>query len=403
MNILHYKQKSMKNNFLKNIIAKKRLLLILIVFIINLYLMIMFYAYGATNYISTIAFYFFIILLIYNIIKNKKIAFNIIASLIILFIAETYLRVSRKGNLNYTEANSNSIFASYNSQIYGENKKYFLGFRVNQPNSTVDYSSIDFSYKHQYNELGLRERPLVDFKNTKNILLLGDSFTEGAGAPDDSTLCKSLAFHLGQNIHCINAGVRGSDPVYEYQLLDTLFQITNPKMVICNISYSDIPDIMNRGGDERFTNGFRKQFWWEYLYGISFLFRKVMLDVFEYRPFQIQFEDLTYSVDVIMRKMMAFEQYCNTKGIPFLCMITPNMNELIDRESFNFQQSFIELYKHTGIRFINTQIGLTTYLNNNKMSPDNIYHLTDFHLNSKGYWLQGAIVADFIKGGMKME
>lgn len=83
----------MKNNFLKNIIAKKRLLLILIVFIINLYLMIMFYAYGATNYISTIAFYFFIILLIYNIIKNKKIAFNIIASLIILFIAETYLRV----------------------------------------------------------------------------------------------------------------------------------------------------------------------------------------------------------------------------------------------------------------------------------------------------------------------
>ena len=49
-----------KNNFLKNIIAKKRLLLILIVFIINLYLMIMFYAYGATNYISTIAFYFFV-------------------------------------------------------------------------------------------------------------------------------------------------------------------------------------------------------------------------------------------------------------------------------------------------------------------------------------------------------
>ncbi|MEZ5037608.1 MAG: hypothetical protein R2760_08995 [Chitinophagales bacterium] len=393
----------MKNKFFKNIIVNKRLILILMVFIINLYLMIMFYSYGGTNIFCTIAFYLLMILLAFQFIKNKKIAFNIIAILNILFIAEIYLRVSRKGNLNYTEANSNSIFANYNSQIFGENRKYFLGYRVNQPNSTSDYSSIDFSYKHRYNELGLREQALSIFKNTKNILLLGDSFTEGAGAPEDSTLSKSLAFHLGQNIQCINAGVRGSDPVYEYQLLDTLFQLTNPKMVICNISYSDIPDIMNRGGDERFTQGFRKQFWWEYFYGISFLFRKIMLDVFEYRPFQIQFEDLTYSVDVIMKKIIAFEQYCNSKGVPFLCIITPNLNELINLESFNFQDSFIELNKHTGIRFINTQIGFTNYLNNHKMSPDKIYHLTDFHLNSKGYWLQGAIVADFIKGGMKMQ
>jgi len=391
----------MRAFYKKYIIEKGRLILFLLILLINIVFTILFYSYGSAGYINTILVYLLIIFGVFLFIKNKKIVFNLIAVLVIFFLGESYLRISGKGNLNYTEINSSSIFAGYNSQIYGERNKIFLGYRINPPNSTFDYSSLDFSYKHIYNEMGLREKPLSEFKNTNNILLLGDSFTEGAGASEDSTLSKSMEFYLGNQIKCINAGVRGSDPVYEYQLLDTLYQLTKPKMVICNLSYSDIPDIMMRGGDERFTKGYRKQFWWEYIYGFSFIFRKVMLDVIHYNPFKIQFEDLSYSIDVIMRKMIAFEQFCNAKNIPFLCIITPNLMELLQPDSFNYEESFQELNAHTGIRFLNTQIGIANYLNNNQQYPESLYHLTDQHFNAKGYWLQGSIVADYIRNGLK--
>lgn len=380
----------MKNKWLSAIIG---LLFVLIVVSI-----VVFYRYGSAGYTGTILIYLLLCLTVLNFVKNKKFKYNIIAVLIILFIGESYLRISGKGNLNYTEANSNSIFEPYGSQIFGERQRIFLGYRINPPNSTFEYKTKDFDYTHYYNEMGLRERPLDSFKNSTNILILGDSFTEGVGTTYDSTLCKSIEYHLGNNLKCINAGVRGSDIVYAYQLLDTMYQLTKPKLVIFNLSYSDLADVMTRGGDERFTEKYRKQFWWEYIYAVSFIYRKIMLDVFQHNPFRITDEDMQYTMDVIMKKTIDFATYCKAKNIPFLCIITPNLNEFVYAlNTFNFQDSFVELYNHTKINFINTQIGMTNYLNENKMSPDVLYHLSDLHFNTKGYWLQGAVVADFIK------
>jgi hypothetical protein len=363
---------------------------------INCFFIILFYYFGSADILRTILFYFTALLTGLVFIKRRILRINVLAVICILFSGELYLKITRKGPQSYTEIINASFFSPYVSPIFGEQNRLHYGYRINKPNSVFQYETVDFNYTHRYNEMGLREKPLSFFKGKKNVLILGDSFSEGVGAPADSTLSKSMEFYSDNDFRFINAGVRGSDIVYAYDLLDTLCLLTSPQLVIYNLNFSDINDVVLRGGDERFTAGYRKQYWWEYLYAISYISRTIMENLLNYNPNALTFEDFTYSIDVIMKKIIEFDQYCKMKNIKFLCLITPGIPELYGN-AFDFEESFQELQKYTGIRYLNLKTGLTEAINRQYTDPYRFYHKKDEHLNADGYWISGRITAEYLK------
>ena len=358
----------------------------------------LFYKYGFSGFHVTILVFVTLLCIIFNNIKNKVIRINAIVVLSLLLVAEVSLRITKKGFPNYIENNSTSIFCMYQSRSFGTSDGLIY---INRPNSERIEEKVEFRYLHKYNEIGLRDTALSFYGNKKNILILGDSYTEGVGAPADSTGPKSVEYHLnamGKHYAVVNAGVSGSDIVYAYQLLDTIFKQTQPKIVLYNLHYSDIDDIMFRGGDERFSNGARKAFWWEYLYSFSCIYRIISNRLLHLNPDATTKEDFNFALGVIKQKVIDFNEYCSKNKAIFVLIITPGPNELYNTyhfaNAFNLETTILEL--DSPVNYINTQQLLTDEINRSN-DIDKYYHRLDFHLTAYGYWLWGEIVASGLK------
>ncbi len=119
----------------------------------------------------------------------------------------------------------------------------------------------EFKYYRKTNGLGFSDT--ADWNRPKQvgtlrILALGDSFTEGDGAPEDSSYVNQLRILFKENnyrVEVFNAGVCGSDPIYNYkEYIDTLYSI-KPDVIIQTIASGDVlVDIHARGGLERFND-----------------------------------------------------------------------------------------------------------------------------------------------------
>ena len=141
----------------------------------------------------------------------------------------------------------------------------------------------EYSYWRPTNALGFAdaEWSISAKSKQKRILALGDSFTEGDGAPFDSsyvTLLKQKLAATGDSVDLMNAGVCGSDPFENYMNFKNRLQIYKPQLIIQTLTTTDITtDIRLRGGMERFQENGTVQFkaapWWEPLYAFSYISR----------------------------------------------------------------------------------------------------------------------------------
>ena len=109
---------------------------------------------------------------------------------------------------------------------------------------------------------------------------MGDSFTEGDGAPADSAypvLLEHLLLKDSLNVEVMNAGVSGSDPFFELNLLNNQLIKFQPNIVIFSLSRQDfLEDIAVRGGLERFDPATgKKTSLKEYLFAYSHVSRLV--------------------------------------------------------------------------------------------------------------------------------
>ncbi len=151
-------------------------------------------------------------------------------------------------------------------------------------NTEFDLDQQEFKIHYKVNALGLREKDTVYTDTTAlRILCLGDSYTEGFGAPYDSSYPRALERALNkQGCHCqiYNAGKAGSDPFYNYMLLKQQLLRLKPQVVITTFNSSDIGDYVFRGGMERFkadsTTQYKKGPWYEPLYARSYLARFII-------------------------------------------------------------------------------------------------------------------------------
>jgi lysophospholipase L1-like esterase len=128
------------------------------------------------------------------------------------------------------------------------------------------------------NSIGLRGE--LPPNNRKVILILGDSFAEGAGAPSDSTFPALLQHLIEQHdttYAVMNAGVSGNDPFFDWMMLRKLRDRFDIRHVVFMINTTDLNDLQMRGGLERFLPhgglSYRKGPWWEPIYAISHVSR----------------------------------------------------------------------------------------------------------------------------------
>lgn len=238
-----------------------------------------------------------IAMLAYRAFKNKQLQtltpiYLLLASLVLsICFAEITLRAMGK-NSSYKERSKNIVaqvlFTSYSSAFQYNNA--LLKYRPGQRNCGT--STTEFNYFKPANALGYVDGEWPVNKTSKpRYFFFGDSFTEGVGAPMDSSYVAILRKLTADTIQMYNAGIGGSDPCSEYMLLKKeIMPVYKPHRIYVAINQSDVFDVMLYGGLERFgDNGqvhLRQWPWWEGLYGQSYLIR---LFIHQYRGLNWQF------------------------------------------------------------------------------------------------------------------
>jgi hypothetical protein len=377
---------------------------------------------GSISFIYTGLFLFTIFQLVVFIIRKifgniKPNHLLLITSIFLsIFATEIVLRFVLKRNLTYAEKNGSINYATFytHSHFFDQRlRERKLGslsnFLVGIPNSVRSEKKSEFLYEHRYNSLGLRndEIPIAKNANEYRILALGDSFTEGIGAPQDSSWAPLLEQALQRKsnefkITCINAGHAGSDLIFDYHLLKEKLLVYKPNMVLLALNGSDPRDIFIRGGHERYDeNGnlkLKKGPWWEYFYGTSFLVRLWVKDVLKYNDYLVKdkgFEKkLMESFDIIYETILQFQQLAKEENFELKIVFMPFYNELYD--NFMQLQSMYEylISQNMSKEIIYLPDCYTAYIKYFNKEPIDFYWPIDAHHNSNGYKMMAECIAD---------
>lgn len=232
-----------------------------------------------------------------------------------------------------------------------------------EKNSSRHLRRFSYSYTHHYDRNGFRnQEPLSD---KYKIVFLGDSFVEGEGAPDDSTLVALLNLKSrDKNINVYNAGISGTNPISAISLYKNILEPLQlgEKKVILAICFNDVKDI------ELVNESFNA------LTFCSLLIQIILLNT-QY--------DKKY-LDLLKVNVSDFRTYLSERNIELLLAYIPARNELLDGK---IQFPYSELG--------NIDFDLYNYFYNikrTKYTPRewenyilNIYQYRDGHFNSNGY------------------
>jgi lysophospholipase L1-like esterase len=202
-----------------------------------------------------------------------------------LALAEALLRYTGKF-ATYHESN-NLVDLGHVPEFL--NEPYLYVYRKN-----LDYDEVkpEFTTHRKTNSDGLvgPDFPLAKAPGEFRIITIGDSFTEGIGAPFEESypafLQRLLASKQGERFVVLNAGVGGSDPVLGIELLQRKLLRYKPDLVILAMNHSDVADLKRRGNQDRFdSKGQMKSpplAWWTPLFDRSHVVRAVMLGILGY-------------------------------------------------------------------------------------------------------------------------
>jgi hypothetical protein len=261
--------------------------------------------------------------------------------------------------------------------------------------STHFLHSDEFNYIRNTNSLGLtdilpeKNRP----ENQKLLIALGDSFTEGDGTHKDSTWLKFLEYKYSTNdsieFKFFNAGVCGSDPIYEFKLLKDELLFYNPDLVIVSYGY-ETTDIIIRGGKERFEKMevAIHEHWWQPIYTNSFVFRLIIHRILGYNDLLIlksEYIDAERNaLEILKESLLDFKLLSEEENFELLVVFIPNKYEIINAD---YKYNDI-LYEFSIDNNINSFDLLDYYLNIVGITESNYadyFWKEDGHHNAAGY------------------
>lgn len=327
----------------------------------------------------------------------KRVILNISVLIVTLIVIEESLRAS---GLLLT------IF-EYNGGTHAPqfNEKRETWFHTWSPNSIINYEQKEFQYIYKINEWGNREKT-TDFFIDKNkdaikIVCLGDSFTEGDGAPYDSSWVRSLEHLLNKNgirnYLLYNAGNSGSDVFYNYiQLKERLLKI-EPDVVLELINDSDIYDVVYAGGLERFnkdgTVSYKTGRKWEKLYIHSHIVRLFVRVFLGYDSLLMNKKDKKEAIDKIIMQVQRTKKLCEEKNIRYLAFFHPtprNIREGKQEEITCLEQKF---------KTLNYVSSLTDEMENefSNLNVSRYSWVENYHFNSYDYWEMGKFIYEKLR------
>lgn len=181
-------------------------------------------------------------------VKRRALAFGLGLALA-LSMAEIALRSS-----GAMATRSEQVFGAWASTWGRSQTGWIYTF---PPGGIVHNDTVEFSYDYAANSEGLIEREFAPEApaGRRRVIVLGDSFAQGAGAPMGQSwpaTTEVLLREAGLDVEVLNAGISGSDPCFQYQLLRQRLLRYGPELVIVALNESDISDVTWWGGLERF-------------------------------------------------------------------------------------------------------------------------------------------------------
>ncbi|NLS45777.1 MAG: hypothetical protein GX969_08595 [Firmicutes bacterium] len=258
----------------------------------------------------------------------------------------------------------------------------------------------DFSYERNINSLGLSDiEPKIEkSENEYRIIALGDSFTEGDGCHADSTWLKFLERDLEKletekTFTFINAGVCGSDPMFEYVLFKDKLLKYKADLLILMINESDFYDIILLGGMERFREDgsikTKKAPWFEPIYAISRISRLVFRflgynELLIKLPIEgTEFQEVEKS---IYNVILDFEKLSKENNFKFIVSINPVLSELKNKKLLMHNLS-LKLAENKDIIYVDLLKHFIETVDNNDF--ESLFWKNDGHNNAKGYEVIG--------------
>lgn len=310
---------------------------------------------------------------------------------------------------DFRSKDRNHYWAPYNSRA----AKYYHRWK---PNATHQLKTTEFNFKRTTNSLGFpdSEWRLEKRAGEYRILCLGDSFTEGDGAEQDSSyvaiLREILAEHF-DHITIMNAGVCANDPFYNFVALRDLFPAYQPDLIIQTLSINDIEtDFLVRGGMERFVYKgppgkvkFRKGPWWEPLYAVSYASRNFFhLAGYNFHLLKEEQQKrlLATADSAFIDLFREYDRLVQDRGYDLMLLLMPL------KEHIDFGDHKVEYYDFSAIsQFVldSTSFHLTdllpmydAYVSRYGLGRNDIYWEIDGHHNARGYRMMAECIAERI-------
>lgn len=317
----------------------------------------------------------------------------VISSVLLIVTAEIFFRVQGT-YLSWTEVNAGKYVSPYH---IWENATWFW---TRPADSVLSYKEPEFNFELKTNSLGLRdiEHPVEKNPDTVRIMGVGDSFTKGQGAPFDKTwlkvLEKNLNCHLGfLKFSTMSGGVAGSDPFYSYQLLDKKLLKYQPDIVILAINYSDIIDVIARGGFDRFLPNGTIQYasppTIEWLFAKSHFVRFILFACFKYDWLLLCPVEKRMKVDKVMEELnsliLKFKEQSEKANYKLLIVFHLLLWELKNKR---YEFDFSQLKSYAAANDIQSFDLLDYFLTDKEAGqcdPNALYWQKDSHHTPLGY------------------
>jgi len=362
-------------------------------FFFGLFRLVVYQKHGIYSGVFIIIASFSLVISLFHLVLKKKPEIHkktmtILGSLFFtIIVVELFLRILHIGSTYFENR-----FNYYESVVY-QNRIY--DYHTYKENSEHHLKTAEFDYIRSTNELGLTGiiPNMEDNDNSKLIIALGNSFTEGDGTHQDSTWLKFLEQELDsdgfENLVFMNAGVCGSDPIYEYKLLNDKLLKYNPDVVIVSYGY-EIIDIITRGGPERFITGKPaiSEHLWEPVYANSYLFRLIVHRLFGYNDLLMTKKEFQQAegnaVDILKESLISFKELADKEGFELLIVFFP-MKKEINNESFEYNHILYDFALENDINSLDLLQYFLTIGNINSKNSSDYYWKKDGHHNSTGY------------------
>jgi len=263
------------------------------------------------------------------------------------------------------------------------------------PDSTHSLKNNEFEFVRKTNSLGLSD---VEWKLTKDkfrILALGDSFTEGDGSPADSTwvaLIKQIAENDSVSSEWMNAGICGSDPYYEYQLLKDRLLVYQPDLVIIAIQDQDfLQDILLKGGSERWERADKTNVsLFEMIYAYSRISRLITENMLGYNELLVRSDKA--SIEKIKNKYIPeviglFSDLSSKHHFPVIFVYFPSRYGIVNGvHQFGLGKYFVDSANPgTGLLAYDLLSCYQDYIRQSGKDFNSFWWSQDGHHNGKGY------------------